>query len=183
MRHTESKIQQTCVRWFRLQYPHLQRLLFHPKNEGHGSRVAGAIAKAEGVVAGVPDLILAVPNSSHHMLCVEMKTPTGRQSASQKEFQQVVEAAGAQYVIVRDLLSFVKVVSEYLETADNAISNIIKNEKQETTKRLLETLSQGVHTGRKSPRPKRIQAGSGVGKGGNRPLRKSEQPGGELNQE
>lgn len=121
MKHTESHIQRTCVRWFRLQYPHLARLLFHPKNEGHGSRIAGAIAKAEGVVAGVPDLILAVPNKQHHMLCLEMKAPKGRQSESQKLWQQTAEAAGARYVIVKDVICFIDTVNEYLQTVDYSV--------------------------------------------------------------
>ncbi len=127
MRHNESKLQQGCVRWFRYQYPHMAHLLFHPKNEGHGDRIAGAIAKAEGVVAGVPDLMLVIPNAEHHLLCLEMKTAKGRQSESQKLFQRHIEAAGGQYVIVRDLYTFVEVVSAYVSRIpDTVINGLIK---------------------------------------------------------
>lgn len=128
MRHNESKLQQSCVRWFRYQYPHLALLLFHPKNEGHGSRVAGAIAKAEGVVAGVPDLILAVPNATHTMLCLEMKTEKGRQSPTQKAWQQAAETAGARYEIVRTIFKFIDTVNEYTETIDTKIIKRLSNE-------------------------------------------------------
>lgn len=126
MRHLESKMQQACVRWFRLQHPRLALLLFHPKNEGHGSRVAGAIAKAEGVVAGVSDLILLVPNGRHHILCLEMKTKSGRQSVSQKAFQKAVEAAGGAYHIVRDIDTFICVVNDYVSTIDPCVMQSIK---------------------------------------------------------
>lgn len=61
MNHQESQLQQTCVAWFRLQYPHLANLLTHPANEGNGNRVSGAIHKAEGTTPGVPDLLLFLP--------------------------------------------------------------------------------------------------------------------------
>ena len=114
MRHRESQLQIFCMRWFHLQWPALRMLMFHPKNEGHGNRAAGAIAKAEGVVAGVADLVLLVPNAEHHCLCLELKTEKGRQSKTQKEFQKVIEAAGGAYHIVRDIETFVSVVNEYL---------------------------------------------------------------------
>ena len=121
MRHTESHIQRTCVHWFRYQYPHLALLLFHPKNEGHGSRVAGAIAKAEGVVPGVPDLILALPSWGHSILCLELKSAIGRQSPAQKTFQQTAVTATAQYEVIRTLEEFQVVVSDYLAAASESM--------------------------------------------------------------
>ena len=62
MNHEESKLQQACVSWFRAQYPQYAMLLVHPINEGSGhtsiDRRRQGIHKAEGAVAGVPDLIL-----------------------------------------------------------------------------------------------------------------------------
>lgn len=129
----ESILQQQCVYWFRLQYPQYAKLLTHPVNEGsdHTSqdRRRQAIHKAEGTVAGVPDLLLFVPaqyhttvdghaiiiqTHSYHGLGIEMKTKTGRQSQEQKDFQKMFEAAGYKYVIVRTLEEFKSVVNEYL---------------------------------------------------------------------
>lgn len=114
MQYAESRLQQSCVTWFRYQYPHLAFLLWHPKNEGNGDQVAGARAKAEGVVPGVPDLILAIPSVYHCMLCLEMKTPRGRQSDSQRRYQAYAETATAEYHVVRDINTFQKVVMQYL---------------------------------------------------------------------
>lgn len=62
MQHEESLIQQQCVAWFRIQYPHLAPLLYHIANEGSTSKAyVGGIRKAEGLVAGVPDLMLNIP--------------------------------------------------------------------------------------------------------------------------
>lgn len=114
MKNEESRIQQACVRWFRFQYPKL--LLFAVPNGGNRNAITGAILKAEGVLAGVSDLILMHPAGGYHGLCIEMKTPKGRQQESQKEFQQLVEGAGYKYIICRSLDSFVTEIREYLNS-------------------------------------------------------------------
>lgn len=139
LHYKESDLQIRCVRWFRIQYPAYARLLEHPKNEGCDDRVRGAIAKAEGVQAGVADLILHVPSVSflyngemteegytYHSLAIEMKTKTGRQSPEQKIFQRYFEAAGGQYIIVRDFDDFVAQVSRYMSGVPSAIDDSIR---------------------------------------------------------
>ena len=125
--HKESDLQIHCVKYFRCTYPELARLLEHPKNEGHGDKVAGAIAKAEGVQAGVADLMLHVPSEAHiigeevqeelytfHSMAIELKTKTGRQSPEQKLFQRYFEAAGGKYMVVRTFEDFVATVDDYV---------------------------------------------------------------------
>lgn len=144
LHHKESDLQIRCVRWFRIQYPAFARLLEHPKNEGNGDRVQGAIAKAEGVQAGVADLILHVPSVSnfwkgeiqeepvtYHSLAIEMKTKTGSQSPEQKLFQRYFEAAGGQYVIIRTFENFMAVVNSYMSDVPYAVSEAIKSVHQE----------------------------------------------------
>ena len=54
MRNEESKLQQSCITWFRLQYPRLAKLLFAVPNGSRRDVVTGAIFKREGVVTGDP---------------------------------------------------------------------------------------------------------------------------------
>ncbi len=114
MRHDESLTQQACVRWFRMQYPQYATLLFAVPNGGARNVVTASILKAEGVVAGVADLILLVPKGVSHGLCIEMKTGGGRQSVRQKAWQKSVTGQGYEYAVVRDVETFIKVVSGYL---------------------------------------------------------------------
>ena len=129
MRHEESNLQQQCVAWFRAQYPQYAMLLTHPINEGSkNTRVSGAIHKAEGTVAGVPDLLLFMPaeylqpndkykimlNKLIHGLGIEFKTKTGKQSQQQKDFQKIFETAGYMYVIVRSFDEFRKVINNHI---------------------------------------------------------------------
>lgn len=114
-RHIESDIQKNCVKWFRLQYPKLATLLFAVGNGGSRSKIEAAIMKGEGVTAGVSDLILLLHNSKHHALCIEMKTKTGRQQESQKEWQRIVEAAGNKYIVCRSFEDFQEQINLYLQ--------------------------------------------------------------------
>ena len=125
MRHEESKLQQQCVAWFRAQYPQYAMLLTHVPNEGNGNRVSGAIHKAEGTVAGVPDLLLFMPAHystsgtetfymSYCALGIEFKTEKGKQSQQQKDFQKIFEAAGYRYIRVRSFDEFKKSINDYI---------------------------------------------------------------------
>lgn len=69
--------------------------------------------KGEGVTAGVSDLILLFPTPLHHGLCIEMKTPTGKQQDSQKVWQRTVEAAGYRYAICRTFEQFQDLIWKY----------------------------------------------------------------------
>lgn len=103
MNQEEHNLQCACVRWFTYQHPELAGLLFAVPNGGARSKATAGRLKAEGVVAGVADLILLVPRPApaypYLALCIEMKTKTGRQSPEQKEWQAKVESHGYKYAV------------------------------------------------------------------------------------
>ena len=70
--------------------------------------------KRQGVKRGVADVILQIPKKGYASLCIEFKTPTGRQSAEQKEYQRQVEMAGSKYVIVRSVEQAIRELQLYL---------------------------------------------------------------------
>lgn len=124
MNQEEHNLQVACVRWFRLQYPDLAPLLFAVPNGGARSKATAGKLKAEGVVPGVADLILLVPQwfttwrgqqgCLYAGLCIEMKTPTGSQSAEQGLWQLKVEQHGYKYAVVRSLDEFMNTINQYL---------------------------------------------------------------------
>lgn len=114
MTHLESQTQQACVRWFRYQYPEYAKLLIAVPNGVRTSATQGRILKAEGMLAGVADLLLLLPRNGYGCLCIEMKTPTGRQSDSQKQWQQATEQAPNKYVVVRSFIEFKQTIEDYL---------------------------------------------------------------------
>ena len=114
-RDLEHKLQAACVRWYRLKYPKMKHNLFAVPNGSKRDVIIGAKLKEEGVLAGVADLILLKSNRFYGALLIEMKTPEGRQSDTQKEWQQKITNDGFKYVIIRSLEDFQREVKLYLE--------------------------------------------------------------------
>lgn len=111
----EHYLQRDCVAWFRSAYPEYALLLFAVPNGGARSKATGGILKAEGVVAGVSDLILLLPNSHYASLCIEMKKEKGyRQGDTQKLFQAAVESHGSKYALINTQEKFEEVVNSYM---------------------------------------------------------------------
>lgn len=111
---SESQIQHSCIEWFRLQYPTLSLLLFAVPNGGKRDAVTGARMKYEGVIPGTADLILLLPKKGFASLCIEMKTPKGKQSENQIAWQRAAQRYKNKYVICRSLEEFMNEVNLYL---------------------------------------------------------------------
>lgn len=127
--HKESRLQESCVLWFRLQYPKLALLLFAVPNGGkrtHRTVVRNGKVytyspeamqmRKEGVTAGVADMILLMPAKGYASLCIEMKTTDkgSRQRECQKEWQTAVEKVGNKYVVCRTIEEFMATIRDYL---------------------------------------------------------------------
>lgn len=104
MRHIESRIQSTCVRWHRLQYPHIT--IFAIPNGGRRGKVEASIMKGEGVLAGVADVFIMHPRNGRHGIFVEFKTDKGRQTPEQKAFEIDSGRLGYEYHVVRSFDTF-----------------------------------------------------------------------------
>jgi len=69
--------------------------------------------KAKGVVAGVADYIMLVPNQTSHGLCIEFKVPGGVQSDKQMDFEMKVVGQGFMYVVCFSTEEAIKIWQEY----------------------------------------------------------------------
>ena len=112
----EHRLQCACVRWFHYEYPHLRYALFAVPNGGRRDKTTGAKLKAEGVLAGVSDLVLLKQNKRYGALLIEMKTPDGHQSAEQKDFEAYCQANDYCYALCRSYEDFQRIVKQYLGT-------------------------------------------------------------------
>ncbi len=112
----EHRIQCACIRWFRQQYPDLKHCLFAVPNGGRRDSATGAKLKAEGVLAGVSDLILLKSNEEYGALLIEMKREDGRLSRAQIEWAADITYYGEyKYVICYSLEDFKKEIEDYLK--------------------------------------------------------------------
>jgi hypothetical protein len=89
-RVSESKIQKTIVRHLQLcGVPDL--VWFHPANGGARSKAEAGRFRAEGVVAGIPDLVLLHKGRAYFL---ELKATKGRLSDAQRDMQTRLITAG-----------------------------------------------------------------------------------------
>lgn len=88
-------------------------------NGGLRDARTAALMKAEGARSGVADVFLPVPAWLDRQICthglyIEMKTTEGKQSDSQKEFQQHCLAFDYKYHVCRSWREAAKVIQDYL---------------------------------------------------------------------
>ena len=113
--NVEHQLQCSEVSYFRAKPPKLSRLFFAVPNGQKRTEAQTAWLHAEGMVNGVADMILLVPNRMFSFLCIENKTKSGRQSPDQRLFQQAVQDSGGMYVIIRSIDEFITTIESYLE--------------------------------------------------------------------
>jgi hypothetical protein len=93
----EQAIQQAIVRYLRLAIP--RAIVAHVPNGGYRTRAEAGILKSMGVVAGVSDLIILLPDG--RVAFVEVKAGKGRVSEAQTEFLRSAAGFGHMTAIVR----------------------------------------------------------------------------------
>lgn len=92
----------------------LEGVFFAVPNGGKRTSRQAAWLKEEGMKAGVSDMLLLKRTSQYGFLCIENKTPKGRQEPEQKVFQFEVERHGGKYIIVRSIDEFIQSIDNYL---------------------------------------------------------------------
>jgi hypothetical protein len=97
MKITEHQEQVMLITWFRLQYP--KYIIFAIPNGGARHIVTAVKLKAEGVLAGVPDLFLMAAKGEWHGMFIEMKAKTGNVSDKQKEFMAAANAMNYKTIV------------------------------------------------------------------------------------
>lgn len=113
---TEHGIQAALVHWFRCKYPEHTHLLFAIPNGERRDKVTAARLKKAGVVAGIPDLMLAIPKPPFHGLFLELKTATGRASRNQKAVAETLRAQNYRVALAYGLDDAIETIQTYLET-------------------------------------------------------------------
>lgn len=111
---SEHELQCTCVSWFRLAYPN--QIIMAIPNGGYRTATTAALMKAEGQLAGVPDLFIPIPRGEFHGLWIEMKNgKAGRLSDAQKRMITRLRNENYMVEVVRTPDEFMKTITEYMK--------------------------------------------------------------------
>lgn len=105
--HPEADLQRAIVAHLRM-LAHKNVIWFHPMNSAPVSKRTAGRFKAEGVVAGVPDLCFVLPDG--RFAGMELKAPGGRLSPSQRAFQDQCAAMGVEFCVCYDIDTALRVL-------------------------------------------------------------------------
>lgn len=108
MRHLESALQKQVIKYIRLQYPHA--LSFAVPNGGKRGKGEAAIMKAEGVLAGVSDILVFWQGGRG---AIELKVGKNAESDYQKAFAARWQALGGHYAVCRSLDDVIEVMHSW----------------------------------------------------------------------
>ena len=115
---TEAQEQEALFRWAQWlsgKYPEL-KLMHHIPNGGSRNPVEAARLKAQGVLAGIPDIFLPAARGEYHGLYIEMKRQKGgRLSEDQKIMIDALRHQGYRVVVCRGCEDAMNVIKSYLE--------------------------------------------------------------------
>lgn len=102
----ENKLQSDCFLWHWNTFPEDRQMLFHVNNKGRNA-IEGNKFKAMGVVKGVSDMIYIMPGK---VLFIEFKAASGAQRPEQQTFEKKVKERGFNYIIIRTIEEFKKLI-------------------------------------------------------------------------
>lgn len=118
-KHLEADEQAKVIEWAHWAYRHfaekypLLRLLHCSMNGVKLSATQALRAKRQGMVSGVPDLLLPVPRKGYHALFIEMKSANGVTSPSQKRFLGELVDLGYRACVCYSAKDAIAVIEDY----------------------------------------------------------------------
>ena len=120
MKHEEHDIQMAIINYLRLN----NFFCFAVPNGGQRNVMVAKNLKAEGVLAGVADIVIMMLD---RIIFVEVKTNKGAQQQSQKNFQYACEFYGHEYMIWRSIDDAIDFVNNSQNSERFNWSNYIAN--------------------------------------------------------
>jgi hypothetical protein len=112
MKKHEEILQTACILYFRLQYP--DKMIYAIPNGGSRNVIEASNLKRAGVLSGVADCHIPIPNKQYHSLFIEFKYgQKTKQTDNQIYFQKKVETWGNRYEVCRSFDEFRQIIDNY----------------------------------------------------------------------
>lgn len=110
----EDILQAEIVKWYNNNYClstfEKRGIIFSVPNGGTRNKIEAMILKATGLLAGVSDLIVILPNSK--ILFIELKNEKGIQHEKQKDFENRINKLNLPYYLIRSLEQFKTIIND-----------------------------------------------------------------------
>lgn len=120
----EGQEQAVLMTELRIRMPEVADLIYHVPNGGHRLKSVAAKLKQQGVVAGIPDLVLTMARGGYFGLYIEFKaTPPNDAaiSASQHERIRKLNEQGYLAVVCRGHFDAMEQIRAYLRLAPTSV--------------------------------------------------------------
>ncbi len=121
----EGLEQAALIRELELCYPAVFDLIYHVPNGGHRVKAVAAKLKAQGVKAGIPDLVLSMARGGYFGLYIEFKaTPPNDAavSANQQERLRKLNDQGYLAIVCRGHFDALEQIRAYLRLAPTVVA-------------------------------------------------------------
>lgn len=129
MKRPEQALQQAVVKFIDLAAPGL--MFWHtPNSSGNRGAMLGGIMKSMGVMAGVPDLTILLPNAKTAF--IELKAGRGALSGPQKLFRDEVTARGFAWAEARSVEEVEEILGRWLLPYGWTLKATVKSRKVAT---------------------------------------------------
>jgi len=120
----EGMEQAALFRWLQVRHPVAAALAYHVPNGGHRVKAVAAKLKAQGVKAGVSDIVLPMARGGFFGLYIEFKAAAPHSavvSETQRAFLHDVQQQGYKGVVCRGMDEAMKVFEAYLASAPTVV--------------------------------------------------------------
>jgi hypothetical protein len=121
----EGQEQAALMTELRIRMPDIADLIFHVPNGGHRVKAVAAKLKAQGVKAGIPDLVLPMARGGFFGLYIEFKaTPPNDAAISSSQHERIrkLNAQGYLAVVCRGHFDTMEQIRAYLRLAPTVVA-------------------------------------------------------------
>jgi hypothetical protein len=121
----EGQEQAALMTELRIRMPEVADLIYHVPNGGHRVKAVAAKLKAQGVKAGIPDLVLPMARGGFFGLYIEFKaTPPNDAAISSSQHERIrkLNAQGYLAVVCRGHFDTMEQIRAYLRLAPTVVA-------------------------------------------------------------
>ncbi|MGX1087442.1 VRR-NUC domain-containing protein [Pseudomonas sp. AP3_22 TE3818] len=121
----EGQEQAALMRELELRYPAVFELIYHVPNGGHRVKAVAGKLKAQGVKAGIPDLVLTMARGGFFGLYIEFKATPPNDAAispSQQERIRKLNEQGYLAMVCRGHFDTIEQIRAYLRLAPTVVA-------------------------------------------------------------